>query len=101
MNEIFSEYNSHPNFLTYLVDGGQHCFTNMNVFYQADAKGPKDDGITNEGEMMDDWTFSYPLSDGGMSSTVCEGDYEGTIMATEGPTYCNTSVAPKDYVAPY
>ena len=101
VNEIFSEYNSYPNFLTYLVDGGQHCFTNMNVFYQADAKGPHDDGETNEGEMMDDWTFSYPLSDGAMSSTVCEGDYEGTIMATEGPTYCNTSVAPKDYVAPY
>lgn len=114
VNEIFSEYNAHPNFLTYLVDGGQHCFTNMDVFYQADAKGPHDDGATNEQEMMFEWTYSYPLGDGETSSTVCEGDYVDVAMSLESQTaeqdatdpqykntYCNSSVAPKAFVAPY
>ena len=29
VNSIFAAYNKASNFLTYLVDGGQHCFTNQ------------------------------------------------------------------------
>lgn len=35
VNTIFEGYNTHPNFLTYLVDGDQHCFTPMNLYYSA------------------------------------------------------------------
>lgn len=55
VNEIFAVYNNEPNFLTYLVDGPQHCFSPMDVFYTADAKGPRDDGQTNTLDMMYDW----------------------------------------------
>ncbi len=35
LNEAFSGYNKQPNFLTYLVDNDQHCFTPMSVYYTA------------------------------------------------------------------
>ena len=35
VNDIFGAYNDAPNFLTYLVDGGQHCFTNQVRFYDS------------------------------------------------------------------
>jgi hypothetical protein len=39
VNEIFGTYNkNHPNFLTYLVDGDQHCFTPIALYYTADPK---------------------------------------------------------------
>jgi hypothetical protein len=39
VNEIFGTYNKdHTNFLTYLVDGDQHCFTPSSVYYTADPK---------------------------------------------------------------
>jgi hypothetical protein len=39
VNEIFGTYNkNHANFLTYLVDGDQHCFTPSDVYYSADPK---------------------------------------------------------------
>jgi hypothetical protein len=97
VNTIFEEYNKNDNFLTYLVDGDQHCFTPSSVYYTAgkcivplsalclllefstwycsvaitllpnglpyfwlhwclDAMGPKDDGKTNSGPMLSDWT---------------------------------------------
>jgi hypothetical protein len=34
VNSIFSQYNSLPNFITYLVDGPMHCFTPMDIMYQ-------------------------------------------------------------------
>ena len=55
VNEIFGLYNKESNFLSYLVDGPQHCFTPTDVFYSADAKGPHDDGQTNEDEMLYSW----------------------------------------------
>ena len=39
VNTIFGTYNkNHKNFLTYLVDGDQHCFTPMKVYFTADPK---------------------------------------------------------------
>jgi hypothetical protein len=60
VNGVFSEYNlEHRNFLTYLVDGPMHCFTPLDVYYKADAKGPEDDGTTNNYEMMYTWYNCY------------------------------------------
>ena len=44
VNEVFGVYNQLPNFVTYLVDGSHHCFTNQDLYYTADAMGPYDDG---------------------------------------------------------
>ena len=35
VNTIFEGYNKNDNFLTYLVDGDQHCFTPSSVYYTA------------------------------------------------------------------
>ena len=38
---IFGDYNKkHPNFVTYLVDGMMHCFTNKDHYYQSTCLGP-------------------------------------------------------------
>merc|ERR1711871_1666052 len=109
VNSIFAAYNKASNFLTYLVDGGQHCFTNQNVYYSADALGPNDDGASTGEEMMYTWTGSYPLDAGEVAYTVCEGEYEdlpgdkrphrNEVSPDYRVTYCNTSVAPKEMVA--
>lgn len=50
VNDVFGTYNQqHNNFLTYLVDGDQHCFTpSSTVYYAATGAGPN--GATNKGK---------------------------------------------------
>lgn len=50
VNDVFGTYNQqHGNFLAYLVDGDQHCFTpSSTVYYAATGAGPN--GATNKGK---------------------------------------------------
>lgn len=98
VNEIFGAYNVHDNFVAYLVNGNQHCFTPSSVYYSADAAGPKDNG-ENASPMMVDWVGQHiPLHYGETISTVCDGEITSD---NEGKTYCSDSVVPKSYVEKY
>jgi hypothetical protein len=104
VNEVFGLYNAElPNFLTYLVDGFQHCFTPYDLYYTADAQGADDAGNTTSGVMLSDWTNVVPLNDGQSQNTVCEGDMQSIDkMKGQGRNdYCSTTVTPKQYVEQY
>jgi hypothetical protein len=91
-NKIFAAYNqANENFLTYLVDGDQHCFTEQDLYYTADTKGAEDNGYSTDSSMMFEWSNDYPLDQYQKSETVC--DRGGTPI-----TYCSMDVSPKVYV---
>lgn len=107
VNSVFGLYNANlANFVTYLVDGPHHCFTNQDLYYTADAMGPQDDGKTNAGLMLSDWANLVPLSEGEAQNTVCEGDVQvgavqqqkGKVAAKGDNAYCSSTVVPKQYI---
>jgi hypothetical protein len=114
VNVAFGTYNAQlKNFVTYLVDGDQHVFTNSNLYYTADAKGKNDNGATNTGPMMSVWTNPLPLSTGGSIMTNCEGSTQESSL-TKAPlskksrtvgrddnTYCSVNVTPKTFNEKY
>ena len=44
VTEILAGYNANKNFVTYLVDGTQHTYTNKELYYTSDADGTTDNG---------------------------------------------------------
>lgn len=110
INGIFTEYNKLPNFITYLVDGPMHCFTNMDVLYKATNAGPEGKRHVKEpgrGDLsLRDWLAQLPLSLGQNISTECVGDLKNSEKlqrATKGAevkayTYCDSSLIPKTFV---
>jgi len=99
VNSVFGMYSAQlKNFVTYLVDGDHHCFTNQELYYTADAKGPNDGGKTNTDKMMSDWVNPMPLSNGESISTVCEGVIKSAL---DDNTYCTSAVTPKTFVEKY
>ena len=97
VNKIFGLYNKgdetragNPNFLTYLVDGNQHCFTPSSLYYDADTKGAHDAGKSTSTQMMHDWVNQYPLDEAEVSNTRCD---EGS----DANTYCDQNVSPKSF----
>lgn len=110
VNTIFGTYTSaRANFVAYLVDGYQHCFTNMGVYYTADAEGPSDNGKTNSKEMLQDWAARMPLKEGDTVETICEGDTQqqkqkqqlrGGVQVDDN-TYCSSNVVPNTFEEHY
>jgi len=104
-NTVFGLYNDQlKNFLTYLVDGENHCFTCYDLYFTADAKGPSDNGATNTGLTMSQWVGAMPLASGSTSNTVCEGAAKASLSAVTGlvdNTYCSSKVYPKQFVENY
>jgi hypothetical protein len=95
VNSIFGTYNQgNQNFLTYLVDGNQHCFTPADLYYEATTKGPHDAGKATTGQWMYDWTNHFPLQESETGNTRCE---EGT----DANTYCSANVSPKAFSEHY
>jgi hypothetical protein len=95
VNDIFGGYNqANVNFMTYLVDGSQHCFTPMSLYYEATTKGPHDNGAQTSGQVMYDWVNHFPLGEAETANTRCE---EGT----ESNTYCAATVSPKSFTEHY
>jgi len=102
VNAIFGTYNkNHANFLTYLVDGDQHCFTPLAVYPTADAKGASDNGASSSSPMMHSWVEGFPLSKGESTSTICDGTVQQGNGAINDNTYCSTTVVPKSFVEHY
>lgn len=102
VNGIFGGmYNPNlKNFVTYLVDGDHHCFTNQDLYYTADAKGPNDNGETNSEVKMYEWVNPLPLANGGQISSVCEGSLQGAVGRDDN-TYCSSTVIPKTFTEAY
>ena len=79
VSTLFGSYNTHlDNFLVYLVDGHNHCYTPRETFYLTDATSPWDNGKGSEGIMLHDWTAQLPLRNGASISTVCAGEVKST-----------------------
>ena len=98
VNDIFHLYNPMDNFVSYLVDGSQHCFTPSNVFYTADDKGPKDGGAQSSKPMLYSWVGQLPLTAGGTAQSQCEGGAQGEEQqGRDDNTYCDASLLPKTY----
>lgn len=103
INEIFGAYNkANKNFLTYLVDGAQHCFTPLDLVYTADGLGPSDNNSTdNTGIMMNDWLTQYPLDNGASVDTLCLGDLKSVSQNEGNNDYCSSVVSPKEFTESY
>ena len=100
VNDIFELYNTKKNFVSYLVDGSQHCFTPSSVYYTADDTGPRDDGESSSLPMLHTWAGLYPLSSGSSVNSQCEGEMQlsGTSgVGREDNTYCDAALLPKIY----
>lgn len=98
VNSIFEGYNVYKNFVTYLVDGSQHCFTPYDNFYTADAVGADDSGADGTYEMMYEWSAKMPLDHKESIDTVCEGDIEENGQTSSGDiTYCDIELVPKEF----
>lgn len=108
ISNIFSGYNKLPNFITYLIDGPMHCFTNMDVMYKATNAGP--DGHRNPSDpapddlTLRDWLEQLPLSTGEKASTECAGQVQDSLSVealsggdVSAYTYCDTGVVPKTF----
>jgi hypothetical protein len=101
VNQIMSLYNKESNFLTYLVDGDQHCFTPNSYYFTADPLGRLDKQQNTDSPLMSTWTSSFPLTDGQTASTICDGAVEGTAEINNKNTYCSSQVYPKSFQESY
>jgi hypothetical protein len=102
VNAQFGAYNALPNFVTYLVDGNQHCYSPFDLYYTADAVGAKDNGDNSASALMHDWANSMPLADGESISTVCDGELQSSQKQLKNSiTYCSKDVSPKSFVEKY
>eukprot|EP01040_Poterioochromonas_malhamensis_P012473 gene12473-13646_t len=81
---------ANPNFVTYLVDGNQHCFTPSSIYYEANTKGPYDQGKSTTTEMMYEWVNQYPLEEGSITNTRCD-------VGSNSKTLCDEKVSPKSF----
>jgi hypothetical protein len=103
VNDIFGQYNTQPNFVSYLVNGDHHCFTNQDVYYAADATGPNGGskylrGKSTSDKKLHEWTSQWPLDEGVGADTQCDGDLQSKPTDL---TYCDPKVVPKHYEQHY
>lgn len=96
VNDIFELYNPKNNFVSYLVDGNQHCFTPSNVYYSADNLGPKGGGSVSSEPMLYSWAGQFPLDSGASAQSQCEGALQSK-RGRDDNTYCDASLLPKTY----
>jgi hypothetical protein len=108
VNTIFGGYNqANANFLTYLIDGNTHCFTDTDRYYTANALGPdgsqsKDKvGKSTSDKSLYVWTSLFPLAEGSSASTQCDGEISTADAAGKDATYCDPTVVPKTYTEHY
>ena len=74
ISTLFGSYSTKlDNFLVYLVDGHNHCYTPRETFYITDAVSPWDNGKGTDGIMLHDWVAQMPLRNRATVSTVCQG----------------------------
>lgn len=108
VNDIFSLYTKErDNFVTYLIDGGTHCFTDATRYFTTDATGAVTAGArAQEGgseDMLFEWANELPLQEGEVVETICAGQVQLSAPATgeEDNTYCASGVYPNSYTEHY
>lgn len=112
VNEIFGTYNKVlPNFVTYLIDGDHHCFTDQTLYYVADTEGPEDDGKSTASPLLYQWVAPLPLQQGQSVNSTCDGTLQQQLSPQqqaaaedqdkEDNTYCASTVIPKEFVESY
>tara|TARA_R110002050_G_scaffold254631_1_gene393146 strand:- start:505 stop:1206 length:702 start_codon:yes stop_codon:yes gene_type:complete len=103
-SDIMAQYNVYPNFLVYLVDGSQHTYTPLKVYYTAGPDGARD--TSTNSTMLHDWVDLYPTHHGDIVNTICDGDAvspdseiasRATRVPLFGNNYCRTDVYPKSF----
>ena len=110
INGIFEMYSPIPNFISYLVDGPMHCFTNFNILYTTTNEGPYGKRRTDEPSEGDlslvDWLSQVPLQQGQSINSECAGEVQdpppynvNNWKGAEVPrySYCDPDVTPKTY----
>ena len=106
-NELFGTYNAlDKNFITFLVNGPHHCYTNQEIYYTADGLGYENNGKGGAG-MLSDWLNQLPLVSGSSISTQCTGEVAKNVvlqksseiidLTTNECTYCSASLVPKTF----
>jgi hypothetical protein len=115
VNGIFGDYNKkHPNFLSYLVDGEQHCFTGFDFYYSANTTGNNNlasSEVANSVQVLDPtvplmhaWCNSFPMQDGATVSSQCTGSLVPNMTGvhiTDDDASCAQTVIPKSFVEHY
>jgi hypothetical protein len=108
VNGLFATYNSKAaNFLTYLVDHDEHCFTPINLYYDATTKGPKDKGRKTDTEALHEWVNHMPLKESDSLNSRCDGETQTTAVGLvsekkrDDNTYCSSNVVPKQFTEHY
>jgi hypothetical protein len=91
VNTIFELYNKYPQFSTYLVDGDQHCYTNMDIYYEANPTSYNGKKPSHQ-IAMSDWVNDVVDSQQGTDvDSVCAGRKAPSDPDTE-PTYCDNAM---------
>jgi len=97
-NDMMGVYNSeHKNFVTYLIDGLHHCYTEQDLYYTTNTLGTEDDGSAPQILPLYQWLNQLPLESDESISTVCDGALKISSSIIEDNTYCSTKVLPKTY----
>jgi len=101
VNTIWERYAKHQNFMSFSVEGCQHCYSNLPIFYTADTSSK--DGSIGQGngdakvEKLVKWVRQLHLLDyGGNISTACYGALQDPSNAT-GTSYCDSKLAGRTY----
>ena len=99
LNAVFASYNPARNFLTYLVDGEQHCYTPLQLYYDADPYSAQPASVPTNTTLMYQWVNNFPLTlPFQTASTICEGEIELPPSSAQQGTkndYCSPLVFPK------
>lgn len=93
LTDMFDQYNQHPNWVSFQVDGSQHTFTPHSFFFTTDATGKNGKGRTPP--TLSEWlaTFMAKHPGDGLAS-VCHGEeLEGDELPYRGvgTDYCSSS----------
>jgi hypothetical protein len=91
VNRLFEGYAHEPNFATYLVDGGQHCFTNKDLYYNANPLSHNGKIPSNQ-EKLTEWVNGLETADVNDVYVVCGGRRQATDPEQK-PVYCDSAYA--------
>eukprot|EP00981_Chlorochromonas_danica_P003179 scaffold633_cov288-Ochromonas_danica.AAC.14 len=113
VNTIFGGYNAaSKNFLTYLIDGDHHCFTDQAIYYTTDPISDVDNGKQSSSALLTDYVDNLPLQENQSLDTVCDGSVKvfsdsfgsngkKSLRAGADNTYCSSQLVPKTFTEHY
>jgi len=95
MNKVFGRYNANPNYVSFVVNGNQHCFTPDTITYTSDTTG-----INGKGKggriTLNQWISEFPVQHGQSVQSECEGKAL-TQKMWKGIAYCDQAQVGKTF----